>query len=78
MNKIEKLCEKFKLSESEIRSICAQEHMVRKVYPKKELKTINITFKGDSSDFIQKIAKALKVSSSAVIGGLLHERFGKK
>jgi hypothetical protein len=71
---IQKLGKKLKLSENEIRDICAQEHLLKYVHTKKSLKTINITFKGDTLKHISKIAKALKVSHSAVIGGLLYNR----
>lgn len=74
MNQIQKLEKKLNLNESEIRSICAQQHMLNNVYTKKSLKTLNITFKGDVLKLITKIAKALRVSNDAVIGGLLHYR----
>ena len=78
MSKLEKLSDKFKLTEKEIRSIFAQEHMLRHFYPKKDLTNIDILFKGDSLDHINKICKALKVSKDAVVGGIMYERIKER
>jgi hypothetical protein len=77
MNQIQKLEKKLNLNENEIRNICAQEHMLKYVHTKKSLKTIDITFKGDVFEKLSKIAKTLKVSIDAVIGGLLYSRVNK-
>lgn len=71
---IKQLEKKLNLNEKEIRNICAQEHMLKSVYKKNTLKSVDVEFKEDVFKLIMKISKELKVSKDAVIGGLLHSK----
>lgn len=66
-----KLVKKLKLNEETIRNICAQEHLIKNVYPKSRMKKIQVEFKGDVITRLNAIKKGLNVSLDAIVAGIL-------
>ena len=67
MKKLEKIAKKYNLALEDVLQIIATEHMINKFYKKSELKSININLSDRHAKWLKKIAKALKVSESAIV-----------
>jgi len=73
MKHLERLKKKLNMTEEQIIRVCAQEHFLKNIYKKKELKEVDIEINDNSIKLLSKITKSLKVSLDAVVASLLYE-----
>jgi hypothetical protein len=64
---VAKAAKKAGISTSQALDMIAYDHAMENLYPKNKLKKINVNFAGDTLKEINKIAKALRISTDAVI-----------
>ncbi len=67
------ISKKTKLSINELEGIIIVDHVMEKLTPKKKLKRVQVTLRGDVVDFLNKVAKLLKVDVNSVVVFMLQE-----
>ena len=78
VNPLLKIAKKLNLTEDFAKDIIVCEHELKHFYNKKDLKKINLNFDKKSENMLNRIAKALKVSVSAVVTVALAEALDKE
>lgn len=78
MSTLDKLSKKTNLENDVILRIFAQQYMLDNIYTKKELKSLDVTFKGDTLKILKRKAKVLGVSVDAIVGGILYSKYCDK
>lgn len=78
INPLLKIAKKLNLTEEFARDIIVCEHELKHLYNKKDLKKINLNFDKNAENMLKRIAKALKVSVSAVVTVALAEALNKE
>lgn len=79
MNKcLDAICKKAGITIEQATKMIVMNHELKHLIPKKELKKIQLNFKGDSLKIVKKVAKALKITEDAVINTLCYEYLDKQ
>jgi hypothetical protein len=69
---LSKICKSCEITENDAKEIIIAHHNLEHFIPKKELKLVKgIEFSAESWHWIKKTAKALKVSTDAVVSGII-------
>lgn len=78
MTPLKKISKKLKLSEAQIASIIVEHHSLEYLYPQKQLEHVELNINHESWKRLTAIAKALKVSVSAVVASVLRRQLERE
>ena len=78
MNKLKRICSRNRLNYDQAIRMIVEYHTLQTMYKKSQLHEIEIDFKGDKVDLIDKYAKALRIDRSAVVSACLKDHIESK